>query len=71
MAEQCSFKPQLAASLKSYNWSGGPHSPRKGGTNSMPKPPGYLQVLPHYNYLTASTSLQLPHDTLTTMTSPP
>jgi len=45
VAEQCSFKPQLAASLKSYNSSGGLHSPRKGGANSMLKPPGYQQAV--------------------------
>ena len=69
MAEQCSFKPQLAASLKSYNSSGGLHSPRKGGANSMLKPPGYQQVLPHYYcslphyyyHLTITSLLPLPH----------
>ena len=69
VAEQCSFKPQLAASLKSYNSSGGLHSPRKGGANSMLKPPGYQQVLPHYYcslphyyyHLTITSLLPLPH----------
>ena len=70
VAEQCSFKPQLAASLKSYNSSGGLHSPRKGGANSMLKPPGYQQVLPHYYCLTTITSLP-PHYHLTTTTTSP
>jgi len=44
VAEQCSFKPQLAASLRSYNASNNPHSPRKGGAHSL-KPPGYQQAV--------------------------